>query len=277
MNVKFWGVRGSTPSPGPDTVRYGGNTSCLSVELDEDNTLVLDAGTGIRMLGNAAKPGKHTFFLLLTHLHWDHIQGLPFFKPVMDPDKTLRILCGAEQGWGPDLINQIDGIHFPLSQNDLRAEIESCRKPYDEVLASFDIEIRSLQANHCGVCYGYRLDHDDRSLVYMTDNEIDSPNHLHSTREDLIAFASGATTFVHDAQYVDTNMPQKRGWGHSTVRNACDIAAQARVHELILFHHDPDRTDDEVDIMVEQANLLLKEQNSPVICTAACERMTRYI
>lgn len=271
MTVHFWGVRGSVPVPGAHTVRYGGNTSCISIELDESHTLVLDAGTGIRALGVNASPGRHTYYLVFTHLHWDHIQGLPFFNPKMDPDVTIQILCDPENDWARHILSQMDGIRFPLKEEQLLANIFTGSETAAGAMEPFGIQISRIRTNHPGVCFGYRLETERKAFVYLTDNEIHAPEPVHVKHQSLVEFCAGSDFLVHDAQYVESDMPAKRGWGHSLVTAACDLAADAGVRHLILFHHDPDRTDSEVDALLATARSYLATRDDSIRCDAACE------
>lgn len=275
MTLSFWGVRGSIPTPGPHTVRYGGNTSCISLALDEEHTLVLDAGTGIRPLGASLSRGPHTYYVLLTHLHWDHIQGLPLFGPKNDPDVRIVFLSGLEPTWGEMALEQLDGIRFPVLPADLAADIRVDTGPLDSALRRFGVTIEAKQVNHPGRCYGYRVGTAAGSFVFMPDNEIGTCEDQRACIEDLAAFCRNADILVHDAQYTEAELEVKRGWGHSTVAEACGLAVEASVKRLLLFHHDPERSDSAVDDLVGRARLLLN--GSDVDCGAASEGLSVVI
>jgi len=249
MRIRFWGTRGSIPTPGQRTVRYGGNTACVEVRDQSNALLVLDAGTGLRELGlSLANAGPLTVELLLSHLHWDHIQGIPFFRPAYDPDSTLRIHGPAQQrplremlGLGMDdpfFPVDLDGLPVKLEVHDLKSGAQRKIGPYD---------VRAARIYHTAPALAYRVEVDGRSLVYATDTE-DAAN---GEANPVIALARGADTLIHDAQFLDGDF--KRGWGHSTVAGAIDVAAQAEVRRLILYHHDPDRTDDALDAIAAEA------------------------
>ncbi len=275
MTLSFWGVRGSIPTPGPHTVRYGGNTSCVSLALDAGHTLVLDAGTGIRPLGASMPPGPHTYYVLLTHLHWDHIQGLPLFGPRNDPDARIVLLGGLEPAWGDMALEQLDGIRFPVLPADLAAEIRVDTSPLGTVLEPFGVAIDAMQVNHPGRCYGYRVRTKAGSFVFMPDNEIGACGSDRVCIEDLARFCDGADVLVHDAQYTEAELEFRRGWGHSTVAEACGLAMEASVKRLLLYHHDPDRSDSGVDDLISRARLLLS--GSAVDCGAASEGLSVVI
>lgn len=272
MTLSFWGVRGSIPTPGPHTVRYGGNTSCVSLALDAGHTLVLDAGTGIRPLGASRLPGPHTYYVLLTHLHWDHIQGLPLFGPKNDLDVRIVFLSGLEPKWGDMALEQLDGVRFPLLPADLAADIHVDAGPLRTALQPFGVTIDAMQVNHPGRCYGYRVHTGAGSFVFMPDNEIGACQPDRVCIEDFARFCEGADILVHDAQYTEAELEVRRGWGHSTVAEACGLAEEASVGRLVLFHHDPDRSDDEVDGLVDRARLLL--DGPRVSVEAASEGLT---
>ncbi|MFB6271934.1 MAG: MBL fold metallo-hydrolase [Salinibacter sp.] len=270
MTITFYGVRGSVPAPGPATQRYGGNTSCVCVEI-KDRVLVLDAGTGIRALGNDLLEDDRDIYVLFTHLHNDHIQGFPFFQPLYDPDRTLHLLHyhppGRNGSWSP--CSLLDGTHFPLTPDDVPAH---CHHVEDEGLAflrreGFDIE--RLSVNHPGGAYGYRLHQDGCSYVHLPDNELRPPENGPCSFEDVVAFCDGADLLCHDAQYLPDEIPAKWGWGHSLASQACTLAAEAEVGGLLLFHHDPARTDDEIDALQKQAQARLA--STKVECAAAYE------
>jgi len=271
--VRFWGVRGSIPTPGTETIRYGGNTPCASIELDTEHTLILDAGTGLYQLGQQAALGRHTYFILLSHVHWDHIQGLPLFRPNMDPDVSIRFLCEMNHSWGDAFLSQIDGVHFPIGLSELRADVTNETGSINEFLEQFGVQISWIRLNHSGECYGYRISIEGRSLLYVTDHEMDAVDNFNTSFDELALFCSGADILIHDAQLISEDLPGKAGWGHSTVERVCELAAEADVRRLFLFHHDPVRSDDELDSLSMTANTLLKSLESDCTCEAASEGM----
>lgn len=269
MIVKFWGVRGSFPSPGNHTLRYGGNTSCVSVEVD-GKVLVLDAGSGIRSLGAALRGDGREVFVLLSHVHNDHILGLPFFAPLFEPGRKVHLLDYHHDGRHFSLLDMIDGVHFPLRTEDLPSAYRRVQGNPLGYLADHGLVVTRQAMNHPGGAYGYRIAHDGRAFIYMPDNEIDAPPQTHAASFDtLAAFCRDADLLCHDAQYLRHDMPYKRGWGHSLVHRACDLAIAAAVRHLVLFHHDPDRSDDAVDELQAGAQRQLDAHN--ISCTAARE------
>jgi phosphoribosyl 1,2-cyclic phosphodiesterase len=267
MRVTFHGVRGSIPTPGPSTVRYGGNTVCVEARLADGSLIVLDAGTGIRELGKRLMRERHTgsIHLLITHGHWDHIIGLPFFGPLYSSDTHLVLHAvtpfASERTRNPIIF---DGEHFPVRFADLPARIE-----HDETSADLRIgsaRVRHIQLNHPGSCLGFRIDDDGdgTSLCYLTDNELHPPGDVTTTAPELARFAAGATLLVHDAQYVRSDMPAKRGWGHSVVDEVLALGKDAEARTLALHHHEPERDDEALDVIAAVAEAWAKE-NAPAM------------
>lgn len=261
MRVRFWGVRGSVPTPGPSTVRYGGNTVCVEVRLGDDTCVILDAGTGLRELGKALATERYRdkIHMFITHGHWDHIMGLPFFGPVYAKDTTIVIHPTTERGiLGTRDPIMFDTAHFPVAFADLPATIERVENLGVHRIGS--ATVRHVELNHPGGATGFRIDDeaDGTSVVYLTDNELNPPQGARSSIDDLAAFAEGATLLVHDAQYLPADMPAKRGWGHSVVDEVIDLAKRASVETLALHHHDPDRDDDALDQIAANAEAWVK-------------------
>jgi phosphoribosyl 1,2-cyclic phosphodiesterase len=272
MRVTFWGVRGSIPSPGALTARYGGNTSCVAIELGREKTLVLDAGTGIRELGKAMIGRDAEIFVLLSHNHWDHIQGFPFFAPIYQPHR--RIYCfPTPQGHTLlySLLEQMDGPHFPVTPKRLPSQTECITDDVMGFLREHGMNISRIPTNHPGGGYGYRIEHEGRSVVYLTDNELDPPYTKVTEFEAFAHFCQHADLLIHDAQYLPSDMPHKHGWGHSLVSQACELAVAAEVKHLILYHHDPERTDHELDAIQEDARAWFACHEPSITCTVAFE------
>jgi phosphoribosyl 1,2-cyclic phosphodiesterase len=270
MRVTFWGVRGSTPAPGAAFVRYGGHTTCVSVVVG-DRVLVLDAGTGIRPLGRSLAGGERDLFVLFTHRHADHLLGFPFFAPLYESGRAVHLLpIGAAEGsWLP--LALFDGVHYPLNPGDLPCAV---RKVEGEALPylrehGFDVEQQDL--NHPGGASGYRITHRDRSFVFIPDDELNPPEPT-VPRSEIVAFCRGADVLCHDAQYLGSEIDERRGWGHSSVDEALALALEAGVGHLILFHHDPDRTDDALDAIQEAAEAALAPHG--IGCTVAYQGLT---
>lgn len=266
MRVRFYGVRGSCPAPGPDTAEHGGNTSCVSARLDDGTLLVFDAGTGIRTLGHELARDGHEgpIHLLLSHTHWDHIIGLPFFEPLFDARTHLVIhpLSNERQErfrWRPTIF---DEIHFPVPASDIPCRVELA----DHAEGAWNLgsaTIRRILLNHPGGAQGFRVeDRDGKVFCYLTDNEITPPGEVTTTLDELAAFARGADALVHDAQYLRDDLPRKHGWGHSVIADVLELGKRAAPRRLVLYHHDPDRTDDALHRIAEDGRAWLSA-NAP--------------
>jgi phosphoribosyl 1,2-cyclic phosphodiesterase len=258
MRARVWGCRGSLATPGADTVRYGGNTSCLEVRLRSGHTLVLDAGTGMRALGVAMEAElSDELHILLTHLHLDHLQGLGFFRPLFRPDLDVHI-------WGPaspvqSLQDRI-AIYlspplFPVRLGDIPARLTFHDAP-EESVSIGSATVRAAKVTHQGPTVGYRIEEEGRALVYLPDHEPSLGVHLRdqpSTWMSGYDVARGADVLFHDAQYGDDEYPHHVGWGHSCIEHALAFAAKADVGTVVLFHHDPYHNDDELEALLVDA------------------------
>lgn len=243
MQGTIWGVRGGIASCGPHTAHYGGNTPCVSVEADDGSLLVLDAGTGIRALGVqlSDRGDRHVLHLLLSHFHWDHVQGLPFFGPIWDASFAINIYAAHE----PDEVEravraQFDAPFFPVGMEHTKARVRFHDVRARDAIGG--IRVTAFPQYHPQGSTGYRLGADGRSLVYATDSEGGTA----VTDEALLTHANAADVLLLDAQYTPDEIVKRTGWGHGDWRRACDVAAKASVKRLMLFHHDPARCDDDL-------------------------------
>jgi phosphoribosyl 1,2-cyclic phosphodiesterase len=283
LSVSFRGVRGSTPSPGPSTARYGGNTSCVEVRSG-DQILILDAGTGIRALGNdllaefGERPIETT--LLISHTHWDHIQGLPFFAPAYFAKNRIRVTAakGGAATVRRSLKNQMDPMNFPVGLEQMvgLTEVEELASD-NEVLGVFRVGVTHL--NHPGGCAGFRIETDRGAFAYLPDHEpfdhadvsLDGKSPQART-EALVEFVRGVELLILDTQYTEAEFPSRRGWGHGRLSDSVATAVKAGVGRLALFHHDPSHDDDQLDAMVKRARELAGA--SGLIVNAATEDET---
>lgn len=248
LDVRFWGVRGSIASPGSETAKVGGNTSCVEVVCgDRESTrLILDAGTGIRSLGEQlCRSGPTRAHLLFSHYHWDHIQGLPFFLPLLRPDSQLTIHGPAPmESLREVLATQMSAPVFPLAFEHVPAQLQLGGIAPGQPLELGAARVTAAALNHPGGVLGFRIEHAGCSVVYATDTE-----HYEGRIDDtLLALCHQADVLIYDAMYTPAEYrgevgPSRRGWGHSTHEAAAELAAAARVGQLVLFHHDPSRDD----------------------------------
>jgi phosphoribosyl 1,2-cyclic phosphodiesterase len=294
MRVKFWGTRGSIPSPGPSTVRYGGNTPCVEVRSDGGTLLILDCGTGVRDLGEALLAEMPvTGHILLSHTHWDHIQGFPFFKPALAPGNhfTIHGAHNEEKRLEDVLAGQQEYTYFPLSLQEMAAKMGF----HEIVERSFSIDgvgiaVHDLHHPHSAV--GYRIEADGKVLVYASDHEryaparqavgaaaarrsgaaVDARAPSHQGDRALAQFVRDADLLILDAQYTEDEYRGRAGWGHSTMDYATAIALAAGVRRLALFHHDPTHTDDMLDRFVDRCRERVAKAGSALEVFGARER-----
>ena len=266
IHVDFWGVRGSVPSPGPTTARYGGNTSCVSITID-NKILILDAGTGIRNLGGAiiGQP-ELEIFVVVTHSHWDHIQGFPFFTPIYQPDRPVHMFptLHKKNVVLSSLIDQMDGAHFPITPDQVPSNFNFVTENPLEFLENNGFHMELVPMNHPGKAFGYKIKIDDKIICYFTDNEIDPPYEKSIELDVLTEKCRNADILIHDAQYIEADMPLKHGWGHSLISQVTKLGESAEVKNLVYYHHDPERSDDDIDAELETASKTLKENGSSV-------------
>jgi len=242
MHIRFWGVRGSIASPGPDTAAIGGNTSCVEVVCGKTR-IVLDAGTGLRGLGNElSKTGDDlSLALLLSHYHWDHIQGLPFFVPAYMKQTELTVVGGANgvMNVREALTHQMSAPHFPVRLDEIGARLATREVKMGDVFDIGEAKVTVAKGNHPGGVMAYRIEHEGKSMVYATDTE-----HYACVDPALKRLSEGADVLVYDSQYSPEEYKTKVGWGHSTYVEGAELARAAGVGTYVLFHHDPMRNDE---------------------------------
>lgn len=254
MKMRFWGVRGSIASPGPDTAAVGGNTSCVEV-LCGKTRIVLDAGTGLRGLGNEliTRQEDPSLTLLLSHYHWDHIQGLPFFVPVYMKTTNLTIVGGPNgiMSVREALEHQMSAPVFPVRLDEVGAKIATREVKMGESFDVGEARVRVARGNHPGGVVAYRIEHEGKSIVYATDTE-----HYACVDPALRALADGCDVLIYDSQYTPDEYRTKVGWGHSTYVAGAELAKASGAQRYVLFHHDPMRSDAEVDDVERRAREL---------------------
>ena len=287
LRLQFWGTRGSIPSPGPRTVRYGGNTPCVEVRTSDGWLVILDAGTGIRELGRSlitranGAPVRGDVFL--THAHWDHIQGLPFFAPIFGRGNHFTIWGAKSLETSIDRVvrDQMSPVVFPVTFEELDATIDF-EAIGVETRTGNGYEVSAIRVRHPGGCLGYRFraQSGGATLVYVSDNEL-GPGGKYDVapdwRQRFVEWMKGAAVLVHDASYTTDEYDHHRGWGHSTYRDTVELAIEAGVGTLVLFHHKPERSDDELDACLAECQMMVKDRGAKTKVVAAAEGMTLEI
>lgn len=251
LAFEFFGVRGSHPVAGPRTIGIGGNTPCVLVELPDGSELILDAGTGIIAVGQRACGPEIRLFL--SHLHWDHIQGLPFFRPLYDPGARLVVYARRVAGQTRDILRaQMADPTFPIELSAAGAQLDMVTIDGSWQLGG--ARLTPIELHHPGGCSGLRIDAGGRSLVYATDHEAGNP----AIDAALVAAAAGCDALILDAQYDAEERHDRGGWGHSSWNEAVEIARRCEARELYLFHHDPDRDDAALESLRDEARTLFE-------------------
>ncbi|MEK9723082.1 MAG: MBL fold metallo-hydrolase, partial [Rhodospirillaceae bacterium] len=271
VDMTFWGVRGTLPVSGEGTLKYGGNTSCMTLEFPREQFFIFDGGSGIKNLGDSLMAQKRTRLkarIFISHPHWDHINAIPFFTPLYVQGNEFEVL-GANQcdNTMRELISaQMDGVYFPITLTEFAARVYF-RDLEEEALEIDGIGVETMLLSHPGKCLGYRINYNGRSICYITDNEM-FPETLefyspHYERK-LADFCRGADCLITDTTYTDEEYKTKVGWGHSSVGKVVQLADAAEVKTLYLFHHDPDQCDDAIDAKLQMAGDQLAKRGSAV-------------
>ncbi len=294
MRIKFWGARGSISTPGKSTVRYGGNTPCVEVRLPDDELIILDAGTGIRNLGESLIEGGESIkaYILVSHPHWDHIQGFPFFKPAFVSGNELTIVGGETDTVTLQkmIADQMNKIYFPIQLNELKAKLKF-RRVQEEEISVYDAQVKTIYVNHPTFAMGYRITHGGKSLVYISDNEPFDRKVARDIRnvekkivekydrikgdpnQRIFDFVRNADVLIHDTTYTPEEYVDRVGWGHSHYLFTLKVAAEGNVKRLVLFHHDPAHDDDKVDDILKKCKKEIQSRKYKFDCLAAAEGM----
>ncbi len=279
MRVRFWGVRGSTPTPGPKTVRYGGNTACVELTCGVE-TLIIDAGTGIRELGydliKRAAGGPVKGRLFIGHTHWDHIQGFPFFTPLFLPTTKFKIygIHGVAQSFADVMAGQMQSAYFPIQIQDLESKPE-----FLEMTAPIQagpVKVTYHFLNHPGITVGYRFEYEGKVVAYISDHEpygtLNAKGDFSAKEDTQVAkFVADADLLICEAQYTADEYKLKHGWGHSTFTDILDLAQKAEVKRMALFHHDPLHDDEKLDARLVESLALISTRKLAINCFTAKE------
>ncbi len=281
MKIKFWGTRGSIPTPGKDTIAYGGNTPCVQVFNDNGEFIIIDAGTGIRELGKELikRDGTKKLNLLISHTHWDHIQGLPFFSPLYYSGYEINIYSFLHKGIeGFEIFEaQWHPLFFPVDADVLNAKIvyHQIKDNQEYLIGGFNIT--TMQMNHSKGTLGFRIN-GEKKITYMTDNEIYFDINKPITKQDileknekLIEFCKGSDYLIHDAMYNVKDNIEKVGWGHSNNISILHFAELAEVKNLVMFHYEPEYTDSYIDQLYDESKTVLDHLNYKINCIASKE------
>jgi phosphoribosyl 1,2-cyclic phosphodiesterase/CheY-like chemotaxis protein len=279
VTVTYWGVHGTLPVPGAGTLRYGGNTPCVSVEVSGEPLYVFDCGSGIKQLSDhlgESQVQRLSARVFISHTHWDHINTVPFFAPLYIRGNQIEVF-GPYQG---DLTieraiaAQMESVYFPVTIREFGARLVF-RDLREETLSFGPVRIETMLLKHPGYCLGYKLSCYGRTMCYITDNELylgTDPRYDLPYVERLANFVRGADLLITDTTYRDHEYPSKVDWGHSCVSEVADLAARAKVKRLHLFHHDPDQNDDDIDLKVKETREALSRLGADIICEAPAEK-----
>ncbi|WP_372863047.1 MBL fold metallo-hydrolase [Pseudoalteromonas sp.] len=267
MKIELFGVRGSMPSPGKQTATFGGNTSCVYVQQSNGESVILDSGTGIVELGERLIDNSAAIAILLTHNHWDHIQGFPFFKPIHQLNRNITIAVGNvdDKTTKNAILTQMSGSCFPVKHQNLPANISlNTQLSQQPSFTINDFFVTTAPLNHPDGGTAYCVYADGRKLAYITDNELDPPGEVQTSIEQWVKFIKGADLLIHDAQFTNDDLSIKHGWGHSTMTQVADLARLAQIKNIAIISHDPSRTDDE--LLAIEAYLQTQYQDLSIEC-----------
>lgn len=279
IELTFWGVHGTLPAPGKQTTKYGGNTSCVSLEFAKGSLFIFDAGTGIKALSDYLVAENRPLVgakIFISHPHWDHINAIPFFVPLYTQGNEIEIF-GPSHGDTSmrELISgQMDGVYFPINIKEFSAMV-TFRDLKEEEFEINGIKVKTMLLNHPGHCLGYRVEYKDKSVCYVTDNELYPKSNQFYNKfylDQLVDFVAGTDILITDCTYTDKEYEAKIGWGHSAVSQVVDLAVHAKVKTLYLFHHDPDQKDADIDAKLKTARAMLKKRKTSTRCEAPREK-----
>ena len=276
MEITCWGSRGSISVSGKDYLKYGGDTTCIEIRTKSDDIIIVDAGTGIRRLGNKLiEEGRKKYNFILTHAHWDHLMGFPFFKPLYHNDSEILMhRCPFPKNFLENTVTRVmTPPNFPVKYSELQAKIiyaDGCPTHFE--IGS--VTVTPIPLSHPNMGNGYKFIEDERSFVFLTDNELGFTHPGGLSKKDYVNFSSGADLLIHDAEYTPEEYDNKIIWGHSVYTDTLDLALEAGVKKLGLFHLNQDRTDREMDEIVAICKQTIAEKGQEFECFAVGADMT---
>lgn len=274
LNLKFWGTRGSIPSPGKNTIKYGGNTTCVEVSLNDNTMVIFDSGTGIKNLGQKIikNGGPKEIHLFFTHSHWDHVQGFPLFLPAYSDDVTIHIYCCEPilDQLKKALTIQMDDRFFPVRFDQLDATIVFHKVVENDFLLN-NATFSYIRNNHPGMAFGFKAIQDSKKIVFITDNELAANGMSITPWNEFVEFCKDADLLIHDAHYFSDEIIKTEGWGHSSCQQAFNLGVEANVKQLVFFHHEPDRSDEQIISMLKKYQKKIKKDKLVMKLDAAIE------
>ena len=283
MIIRFWGTRGSIPVPGNSTFKYGGNTPCVEIRSSENKLLILDGGSGIRELGKYVIEHNdgEDINIFISHYHWDHIQGIPFFLPLFNPNFRVTFYGISSNGLDveKEMKQQMLPNNFPISIDEFKAEVNFKEINKNITYNINGLKVETFNLNHPTPTLTFKITEGKSSFIYMTDNELKIDNELErqndsflrSMNKELIAFCTNCDYLVHDAMFDEDSMLDKKGWGHSSNVSLAQFSIMANIKNLVLFHYNPDYDDAKIDFILKETQSFLKKQKSEINCIASKE------
>jgi len=275
MYIKCWGSRGSTPVAGQNYLKYGGSTTCIEIRTKDNDIIIVDAGTGIRRLGNQLMAeGELKFNFIFTHAHWDHLMGFPFFKPLYSERAELRMhRCPFHSKFVETILSKVMAPpNFPVKYSDLKAKI-TYEPACPEAFNIGSVSVTPIPLSHPNGGSGYKFTENGKSFVFLTDNELGFVHPGGLPKAEYLKFSQDADLLIHDGEYTPEEYKTRIEWGHSTYTDALDLALEAGVKELGLFHVNQERFDPEMDMIVDDCNQIISKSGRDLSCFAVSEDM----
>ncbi|MCP4231132.1 MAG: MBL fold metallo-hydrolase [bacterium] len=275
MFIRIWGVRGSVPVSGTEYTKYGGDTTCIEIRTSNDEIIIVDAGSGIRNLGNLMlKEERQKFNLLFTHFHWDHLIGFPFFKPIYFPGTQMEVYgCSFVDGTLNETLSTVmTSPYFPVRLRDINANIKyhrACSRRFQ----LDTVQITPVNLSHPNRAIGYKFEENNKSFVFMTDNELAYKHEGGLDFDDYVDFVSDADLLFHDAEYCDKDYELTETWGHSRYKDAIRLALEGKVKRFGLIHHNQERSDNTLDEIVVDCQQIISDAGADIECNAVYQGM----